>query len=153
MRRAHDVVGPTDHRSLRHRVADRSGADGRRAGKSELVIAVVEGGRPRLAALRDALAPMQARTELGIIRQRTSRPINVNFFCHVPPQLDARREAAWRQRLAALLCRARHRSRKPIADRRRAPFDEALCRLIEEFRPEVVSFHFGLPDEQLLAAR
>ena len=33
----------------------------------------------------------------------------------------------------------------------RAPFDGAMCDLVLEFRPEVVSFHFGLPDEELLA--
>ena len=32
----------------------------------------------------------------------------------------------------------------------RAPFDEAMCDAVLEFRPEVVSFHFGLPDERLL---
>ncbi len=67
--------------------APMAGANG-----AELVIAVCEAGG--LGSLPCAmLAPDQARAELGIIRQRTSRPVNVNFFCHVPPQPDARREA------------------------------------------------------------
>ena len=33
----------------------------------------------------------------------------------------------------------------------RRPFDEAMCEAVEEVRPELVSFHFGLPDEALLA--
>ena len=32
-----------------------------------------------------------------------------------------------------------------------APFDDAMCRVVEEIKPEVVSFHFGLPDSALLA--
>src|SRR3954447_15513405 len=65
---------------------------------SEMVIAVSEAGG--LGSLPCAmLSAEQARTELGIIRQRTSRPINVNFFCHEPPQPDAARDKAWRQLL------------------------------------------------------
>jgi len=33
----------------------------------------------------------------------------------------------------------------------RAPFDDALCCVVEEVRPELVSFHFGLPEAALLA--
>lgn len=32
----------------------------------------------------------------------------------------------------------------------RAPFDELKCEVIEEYRPMVVSFHFGLPEPMLL---
>ena len=31
------------------------------------------------------------------------------------------------------------------------PFDDARCRVVEDTKPEVVSFHFGLPDSALLA--
>src|SRR5262249_3330714 len=31
-----------------------------------------------------------------------------------------------------------------------SPFDEAMCALVEEYRPRVVSFHFGLPEDGLL---
>src|SRR5215218_8142499 len=65
---------------------------------SEIVIAVSEAGG--LGSLPCAmLSPEQMRNELGIIRQRTSRPINLNFFCHSPPQADPARESIWRQRL------------------------------------------------------
>src|SRR5687767_11518515 len=73
--------------------APMAGANG-----AELVIAVCEAGG--LGSLPCAmLAPDQARAELGIIRQRTSRPVNVNFFCHDPPRPDTQREAAWKARL------------------------------------------------------
>jgi nitronate monooxygenase len=32
----------------------------------------------------------------------------------------------------------------------RTPFDEAACEIVEELKPEVVSFHFGLPEKPLL---
>lgn len=54
---------------------------------SDMVIAVAEAGG--LGSLPCALlSPDQFRTELGIVRQRTSRPVNVNFFCHKPPKQD-----------------------------------------------------------------
>src|SRR5690348_16648045 len=65
---------------------------------SEMVIAVSEAGG--LGSLPCAmLNPEQMRAEIGIIRQRTSRPINLNFFCHRAPQADAAREGAWKRRL------------------------------------------------------
>ena len=33
----------------------------------------------------------------------------------------------------------------PVTAANRAPFDEAMCAVVEELKPEVVSFHFGLP--------
>src|SRR5262249_505138 len=32
----------------------------------------------------------------------------------------------------------------------RAPFDEEFCALVEDLKPQVVSFHFGLPEATLL---
>ena len=67
---------------------------------SAMVIAVSEAGG--LGSIPCALlSPDQIRAELTAIRQGTSRPINVNFFCHRPPQPDQHREAMWRERLAS----------------------------------------------------
>ena len=115
----------------------------------EMVIEVAEAGG--LGSLPCAtLTPEQVRNELGIIRQRTSRPINVNFFCHTPPKLDAAREAGWRKRLEPFYLEAGLDPNGPIPTSNRAPFDDELCSLVEEFRPEIVSFHFGLPAKSLL---
>lgn len=116
---------------------------------SEMVIAVSEAGG--LGGLPCALmTPDKARTELGIIRQRTSKPINVNFFCHKPPQEDPVREAAWKQRLEPYYIELGLDPKAPAPRSGRAPFDDEFCAIVEEFRPEVVSFHFGLPDAALL---
>ena len=59
---------------------------------AELAIAVSDAGA--LGSFACALStPEQIRTALGVIRQRTGKPINLNFFTHTPPAPDAAREA------------------------------------------------------------
>src|SRR4051794_38917195 len=107
---------------------------------SDMVIAVSEAGG--LGSLPCAMLSLeQARTELGIIRQRTSRPINVNFFCHEPPQADTAREKAWRERLKPYYVEIGLDPENSPASVNRAPFDGGLCDVVTEFAPEVVSFH------------
>jgi nitronate monooxygenase len=119
------------------------------ANLSELVIAVSEAGG--LGSLPCAmLNAEQARTELARIRQGTSKPINVNFFCHLPPPLDPARDAAWRRRLSAYYVELGLDPDAPPPRAVRAPFDEAMCDVMLEYRPEIISFHFGLPDASLL---
>jgi nitronate monooxygenase len=94
------------------------------------------------------LSAEQARTELQINRQRSGKPFNVNFFCHKAPQADAAREGQWVARLAPY--RDELGVDHATLPGARAPFDETMCALIEELRPPVVSFHFGLPDARLV---
>ncbi len=96
------------------------------------------------------LSPDQMRSQVGIIRQRTARPLNMNFFCHRSPGSQPEREAAWRQRLAAHYREFGLDPSSPIAAAIRVPFDDAACEVVEELKPEVVSFHFGLPDKMLV---
>lgn len=118
-------------------------------GLAELAIAVSRAGG--LGALPCALLDgAGARSELAKIRAATAKPINLNFFCHTPPRFDAAREATWRERLKPYYIEAGIDPEGPIPASNRAPFDAAFCELIEEFRPQVVSFHFGLPDIVLL---
>ena len=119
------------------------------ANLSAMVIAVSEAGG--LGSLPCALLSLdKAREELAKIRQGTARPINVNFFCHTAPAFDAEREAAWKQRLSAYYRELGLDPAMPTPPSMRAPFDEDYLSLVEEFRPEVVSFHFGLPRPELL---
>ena len=119
------------------------------AGLADLAVAVAEAGG--LGSLPCALLrPDQLRTQLGVIRQRTPRPINVNFFCHRPAEPDAAREARWRHRLEPYYRELGLDPDAPTPGSNRAPFDDELCALVEELRPEVVSFHFGLPERRLL---
>ncbi|MPZ88635.1 MAG: 2-nitropropane dioxygenase [Nitriliruptorales bacterium] len=116
---------------------------------AELAIAVSEAGG--LGSLPCAmLGPEQVRAELGIVRQRTSRPVNLNFFCHAEPTPDPEREAGWRKRLTPYY---EEFGIDPVTiptGAGRLPVDEAACAVVEDMRPEVVSFHFGLPPASLL---
>ncbi|ACB95712.1 NAD(P)H-dependent flavin oxidoreductase [Beijerinckia indica] len=115
----------------------------------EMVIAVSEAGG--LGSLPSAQYTVeQLRAALESIRSGTSRPINVNFFCHVMPADDPARQMAWRARLAPYYVEAGLDPAVPPPVTGRAPFDDAFCQVVEEFRPEVVSFHFGLPETSLL---
>ena len=63
---------------------------------------------------------------------------------------DPKREAQWKQRLAPYYKELGLDPAAPVNAANRAPFDAAMCGLIEELKPEIVSFHFGLPDQALL---
>lgn len=120
------------------------------AGGSALAAAVSETGA--LGSLPcSVLTPAQIRAELHAIAARTKRPVNVNFFCHAPPAPDPDKDKRWRALLAPYF---REFGIDPDGIASGAPFEpfgDAALEAIEEFRPAVVSFHFGLPPEALLA--
>jgi nitronate monooxygenase len=120
------------------------------ANLAEMAIAVSEAGG--LGSLPCALlTPDRAREELKKVRQATAKPVNVNFFCHTAPAAGDGWETAWKRRLAAYYEEFGLDPAAPMPSSTRAPFDETYLGLVEEFRPEVVSFHFGLPGRDLLA--
>jgi len=117
---------------------------------SDMVVAVSEAGG--LGSLACALLSVeQARRELETIRRKTSRSINLNFFCHQQPRSEPARETNWRRRLEAYYVELGLDHNAAVLGSNRAPFDDKMCDLVLEFQPEVVSFHFGLPERNLLA--
>lgn len=116
---------------------------------SALAVAVSNAGG--LGALPCAmLGPDAIRAELMAVRAQTNRPYNINFFCHTPPVPDAEREAAWRSLLSPYYKEFGVDPDSIVAGPGRAPFSSEIADVVEEFRPPVVSFHFGLPSEDLL---
>ena len=116
---------------------------------ADLVIAAAQGGA--LGSLPCAMLSVEkAREQVNIIRQRVSAPVNMNFFCHKPVDADPAREAGWKKRLAPYYQELGLDPAAPVNAANRAPFDAAMCELVEELKPEVVSFHFGLPEQALL---
>jgi len=97
------------------------------------------------------LGPDAMRGELAKIKAQTGRPFNVNFFCHTPPTPDAKREAAWRAALSPFYKKYGIDPESVPAGPGRAPFSAEAADVLSEFKPAVVSFHFGLPPAQLLA--
>jgi nitronate monooxygenase len=97
------------------------------------------------------LGPEALRSEVQALQAATQRPFNLNFFCHETPLPDAQAEAAWRAALAPYAVELGLDPLAAAAGASRAPFGEATASLVEEFKPTVVSFHFGLPPAPLLA--
>ena len=116
---------------------------------SALAIAVsAAGGLGSLpCAMLDAAA---IRREIAAIRAATSSPFNLNFFCHAAPVPDAAREAAWRAALAPYYREFGLDVGAVPAGAGRIPFGAESAALVEELRPAIVSFHFGLPAADLL---
>jgi nitronate monooxygenase len=117
---------------------------------SALAVAVSNAGG--LGSLPGALlSPDALRQELAAIRAQTVKPVNVNFFCHAPPGPSAEREANWRRTLAPYYEELGLDVSTTAAGGGRAPFSPEVADVLDEFRPAVVSFHFGLPSAELLA--
>jgi len=114
---------------------------------SALAIAAIRGGG--VGSLAGAMfTPDRLLAEAATVRAAAAGPLNLNFFCHTPPA-DAD-EAAWRAALAPFYTTEGITADSPAPPPRR-PFDTAAARVVEEVRPEIVSFHFGLPAPDLLA--
>ncbi len=115
----------------------------------ELAAAVCEAGG--LGSISCSTMPPEAAAQIiGDLRRRSDRPVNVNFFCHRPARADAAREQAWHERLSPYR-RELGLGPEPPPRLALAPFSEAMCAVVESARPQVVSFHFGLPEAALLA--
>jgi nitronate monooxygenase len=116
------------------------------AGGVELAVAAIQGGA--LGSLPcGMLSPEQVREQVEELRSRARGPFALNFFCHaMPGQVD---DSAWKELLRPYY---QEFGIKPgNGGAMRLPFDEAMAGVVEEVRPPVVSFHFGLPAEPLLA--
>lgn len=97
-----------------------------------------------------AMSADQIRAAIATIRESTDGPVNLNFFCHTPPPDEEPGDARWPARLEPYY---REFGIDPAAAppmAKRAPFDETTCVMVEELRPKVVSFHFGLPETRWL---
>lgn len=117
---------------------------------SAMAVAVSNAGG--LGSLPCAMLTLDGlRAELQAITTQTSRPYNLNFFCHALPAHDAAQESTWRAALAPYHAEYGIDPASIAAGAGRAPFTHAAADVLEVFKPPVVSFHFGLPAPDLLA--
>ena len=117
---------------------------------AKLAIAVSNAGG--LGSLPCAMLTLDAmKKELGEFKAHTTKPYNVNFFCHVPPVPSDEREARWRAALAPYYQEFGIDANNIPAGPGRAPFTAEAADVLSEFKPAVVSFHFGLPSSALIA--
>lgn len=115
----------------------------------EMVIAVSNAGG--LGSLPCALLSVNAvREAWAKIRAACSLPVNLNFFCHTDEPDDPAKQERWKNRLAGYYAGLGLDINTPKVSASRAPFNDEFCSLVEELKPPVVSFHFGLPAADLL---
>ena len=135
-RRFLDLIG-TEHPIVQAPMANAGGVD--------LCVAAMQGGA--LGSLPcGMLSPDQVGDQAGQVRERTVGPLNLNFFCHrMPEPAD---DGPWRALLRPYY--EEFNLGEPPALPLRLPFDGAACAMVEAVRPEVVSFHFGLPEPAFL---
>jgi nitronate monooxygenase len=119
------------------------------SGGSALAIAVAKAGG--LASIPcSSITVEKATAEVAVFRGTVAAPINLNFFSHQPRLPTDAENARWLTRLAPYFTEFGADPSRLAAAGGRAPFDDAMCRMVESLKPEVVSFHFGLPSHELL---
>lgn len=122
------------------------------AGAAGSAMAIAVGRAGGLASLPCAmLSHDQIREEVALIRTGTHAPLNLNFFCHPAPTANPDADQAWKDLLRPYYQELGADFDAPSPVSSRAPFDESSCALVEALKPEVVSFHFGLPSANLVA--
>ena len=120
------------------------------AGSSGVDLAVAVARAGGLGSLPAAMLTAEQLVEqVDEFRRGANAAINVNFFCHHEPQVSRRVLEEWSDSLARF-DRELGVDRAAVRTTPRNPFDEDACRLVERCRPEVVSFHFGLPDPKFV---
>lgn len=115
-----------------------------------LAIAVARAGG--LGALPCAMLSVDAVcAQVAAFRAAVTAPIHLNFFAHRAETPSDASMMRWRERLRPYYL---ERGLDPDATTKgaqRTPFDATFCALVEELKPEVVSFHFGLPSADLVS--
>jgi nitronate monooxygenase len=90
------------------------------------------------------------RAEIKKLTSLTPAPFNVNFFCHTPPRVNPQREASWREALLPYYKELGLEPDPAPAENARIAFSSDAADVLAEFKPRVVSFHFGLPSAELV---
>lgn len=122
------------------------------AGVQNSALALAVTGAGCLGSLPAAmLSPSDLRSELALLAASGLGPFNINFFCHQQGAPDLQQGARWQQALAPFYAEFGVNTDAVSNEPSRAPFNAEHAAILTEFKPAVVSFHFGLPEPGLLA--
>nr|WP_319247277.1 nitronate monooxygenase [uncultured Celeribacter sp.] len=100
-----------------------------------------------------ASTPQAAAKAIAETRALTARAFNVNLFCHAPARRDPAQEQAWIARNHPMFARFDAEPPAHLQEIYRSFLDDdAMLQVLLESRPKVISFHFGLPDPDRIAA-
>ena len=120
---------------------------------SALAIAVSQCRRTGIAAVRDADARCM-RAGADSDHRRDVEALQRQLLLSSTARTRSRARGRVAQAAGAVLRRARDRAgRRFRPGPGRVPFNAEAADVLEEFKPPVVSFHFGLPSKELLGAR
>ncbi|PHQ24356.1 2-nitropropane dioxygenase [Marinobacter guineae] len=121
------------------------------AGVQGSALAIAVSGAGALGSLPFGMLSVEAmRKEMAAIKAQTKRPFNVNFFCHTQPEPNSEHEAAWRVALSPYYEEYGIDLSTIAGGSGRLPFSAEAADVLAEFEPAVVSFHYGLPEQDLL---
>ena len=94
-----------------------------------------------------------ARRMIAAVRERCKRSLNVNVFCHRPATVDNALEAAWLEHLRPHFERFGAKPPPGLKEIYRSFVeDDAMLAALLADKPQVVSFHFGLPSAERIRA-
>ncbi len=115
----------------------------------ELAVAVSESGG--LGSIPcGMLTKDQIISEINNFKERSDKPYNLNFFCHVMPAIDQQALKTWEDELKKYYDSLAVNPPEKISGLR-VPFDSSVADILEPHKPPVMSFHFGLPSADLMA--
>src|SRR4029079_12425764 len=121
------------------------------AGSSGVALAMAVARVGGLGSLPAAmLTSEQLADQVDEFRRSTDAPLHLNFLYHCEPHVAGEHLEAWSRALARFDAELGVDRASVLAGPSRHPVDEESCQLVERCRPEVVSFHFGLPARELV---
>jgi nitronate monooxygenase len=121
------------------------------AGVQDAALAVAVSNAGGLGSVPAGLLTLGGlEAELAAVRAGTTRPVNLNFFCHEPPRPAPERLESWKRRLEPYYRELDVALEEPAPGPTREPFGEETAAVLARYAPPVVSFHFGLPAPALL---
>lgn len=121
------------------------------AGSSSLEMAIAVGQAGGLGSLACAtLDGPGLRDLLHAAKQAGGMAFNANFFAHVRPVSPPEADQEWLACLDPYFKELDAQPPKNLSEGGITPFDEERCAIVEEFKPAVASFHFGLPDMKIV---
>lgn len=114
----------------------------------QLAVAVAEAGG--LGSIPcGMLTPEQICAEIAQFKQHSNKPFNLNFFCHQVPEVSDTQIKTWVDSLQPYYQEA-GLTPEYSANASRMPFSHVVADAIAQYQPKIMSFHFGLPEPDLL---
>ncbi|EAS65693.1 putative oxidoreductase protein [Photobacterium angustum S14] len=114
----------------------------------ELAVAVSEAGG--LGSIPcGMLTPEKVVDEIERFKAHSDKRYNLNFFCHEMEPIDQGSLKNWQSLLQGYYRDLEVESPNGLQGLR-YPYDSKMADCIERFKPPVISFHFGLPSQELI---